>query len=355
MSIVSIARPEIRALQPYSSARMEASGGTVLLNANELPWPATCGFAQDLNRYPEPQPPDLAARLAMLYGVNAAQVLVGRGSDEAIDLLVRAFCRAGRDAIVHCPPTFGMYAVCARIQDADVIDVPLNHDFNLEVEVLLAAVTPQTKLVFLCSPNNPTGSVVSLASIAHLASALADRALIVVDEAYAEFARVQSAISLLPRFSNIAVLRTLSKAHALAGARVGTLIASADVVALLRRIQAPYPLPTPSITAALEALSPAAQREVAARVETIVRERERLTLLFTALPNVHAVLHSAANFLCVRFVDAGAVYRRLLQSGIIVRDVGGYPGLGDCLRISIGTPEENIRLLEVLATCEAVA
>jgi histidinol-phosphate aminotransferase len=355
VSIVAIARPEIRALKPYSSARMEASGGAVLLNANESPWQATSLYAQGMNRYPEPQPPELVARLAVLYGVDAAHVLVGRGSDEAIDLLVRAFCRAGRDVIAFCPPTFGMYAVCARIQDAGIIEVPLTPNFAVDCDALLAAITPQTRLVFLCSPNNPTGDVVSLAAITRLASALADRALIVVDEAYAEFARTPSAISLLPQFANIAVLRTLSKAYALAGARVGTLIASADVIALLRRIQAPYPLPTPSIVAALEALSPAAQREVAARVATVVRERERLAPLLAALPNVRAVLRSFANFLCVQFVNAEAVYRRLLQSGIVVRDVSGYLGLTNCLRITVGTPEENMLLLDVLATREAVA
>jgi histidinol-phosphate aminotransferase len=353
MSIVAIARPEIRALQPYSSARMEASGGAVLLNANESPWPASA--AAGLNRYPDPQPAALVARLAQLYAVDSAQVLVGRGSDEAIDLLVRAFCAAGRDAIAICPPTFGMYAVSARIQGAGVIEVPLTRDFALDADALLSAVTPQTKLVFLCSPNNPSGGVVPYDVVARIVAALSGRALVVVDEAYADFAGGTSAISLLPHSTNVAILRTLSKAYALAGARVGALIAATDVIALLRRIQAPYPLPQPCVEAALAVLTPAAREEAAAHVATSVRERGRLVPLLAALPEVRAVLPSAANFLCVRFDDAALTYRRLLDRGIVVRDVGAYPGLANCLRISIGTPQENACLLAALQSREAAA
>ena len=358
MSIVAIARPDIRALQPYSSARMEsplmeAGGGAVLLNANESPWPATSGTG--LNRYPDPQPVGLVARLAALYGVESGQVLAGRGSDEAIDLLVRAFCVAGEDAIAICPPTFGMYAVCARIQNAGVIEVALTRAFDLDADALLAALTPQTKLVFLCSPNNPTARTVPLTMIARIARALTGRALVVIDEAYIEFAGSASAVSLLPHFANVAILRTLSKAHALAGARIGALIAPMDVISLLRHIQAPYPLPTPCVDAALAALSPAGRDEANARAAAIVRERERLVPALAALPQVRAVLPSAANFLCVRFANARATYRSLLDQGVVARDVGEYPGLTNCLRISIGTPQENARLLSVLSACEVAA
>lgn len=353
MSIVAIARPEIRALQPYSSARMEASGGTVLLNANESPWPARA--AAGLNRYPDPQPAELVARLATVYCVDIAQVLVGRGSDEAIDLLIRAFCTAGEDALAICPPTFGMYAVCAHIQNARVIELPLTREFDVDADALLGAVTPKTKLVFLCSPNNPTGGVVPLSVIARIAAALTDRVLVVVDEAYVEFAGTVSAVSLLPHFANIAILRTLSKAYALAGARIGALIAPADVIALLRRIQAPYPLPIPCVEAALAALSPTGRAEAHTHVAAIVREREHLAPALAALPQVRAVLPSAANFLCVRFTDAAATYRSLLDLGIVVRDISSYPGLTNCLRISVGTPQENTHLLSALSTCEVAA
>ena len=353
MSIVAIARPDIRALQPYSSARMEASGGTVLLNANESPWPASA--AAGLNRYPDPQPAALVARMAQLYCIDPAQLLVGRGSDEAIDLLVRAFCAAGEDAIAICPPTFGMYAVSARIQGAAVIEVPLTGEFRLDADALLAAVTPRTKLVFLCSPNNPTGAVVPGSIVARIARELTDRALVVVDEAYMEFAGDVSAMSLLAHCSNVAVLRTLSKAYALAGARIGALVAQADVIALLRRIQAPYPLPLPCVEAALAALTPAAREEAAAHIALTVSERTKLATLLATLPNVRAVLPSAANFLCVRLDNAALTYRRLLDRGVVVRNVGAYPGLTNCLRVSVGTPQENASLMCALNAREAAA
>jgi len=342
MSIVARARPEIRELTPYSSARMEAAGGAVMLNANESPW-ANNG----LNRYPDPQPQALLARLSQLYGVAPQQLLVGRGSDEAIDLLVRAFCAAGQDAIVVCPPTFGMYAVSARIQGAQVIEVALDAQFELDVDALLAAITPNVKLVFLCSPNNPTGGVVPIAAIERIATALAEQALVVVDEAYIEFAQAPSALGLLPTHANVAVLRTLSKAYALASARIGAVAAAAEIIELLRRIQAPYPLPAPSVVAALSALDSLARPQVDAAVARTIAAREALRQEIAALPSVRAVLPSRANFLCVRF-DQPELYRQLLRQGIVVRDVSRYPQLDGYLRISIGTPDENARLLAAL-------
>lgn len=348
MSILQRARAEIRALVPYSSARMEAGAAAVMLNANESPWAQT-----GLNRYPDPQPAALSSRLAELYGVDAQQLLIGRGSDEAIDLLVRAFCAAGEDAIVISQPTFGMYGVCARIQGAEVIDVPLDAQFVLDADALLAAIAPNVKLVFLCSPNNPTGGLVPLASIARIAEALAEHALVVVDEAYIEFADAASATSLLAHYPNLAILRTLSKAYALASARVGSVLASAEVIELLRRIQAPYPLPSPSVAAAMAALEPQARPLVDAAAQRMVAAREQLRRDIGALPMTRAVLQSRANFLCVHFDDCAGVFRHLLRHGVVVRDVSRYPRLADHLRISIGTPEENSRLLSVLRTYRA--
>lgn len=352
MNVLDLARPDIRALQPYSSARMEASGGEVLLNANESPCPPF-EAAGAVNRYPDPQPAALVEALASLYGVSAANVLVGRGSDEAIDLLVRAFCRAGQDAVLIQPPTFGMYAVCARIQGAGVIEVPLDAHFALDVDAVLAALTPAVKLVFVCSPNNPSGRAVPREAIERLARALAGRALLVVDEAYVEFAEAGSVVDLLPRHPHLAVLRTLSKAWALAGARVGALLADPAVIELLRRIMPPYPLPTPCVELALRALAPESRAQTAARIAQIRAMRARLAQALATLPGVTAVLPSEANFLAVRFADAGEAYRRLRQAGIVVRDVRRYPGLGDALRISIGTPEENERVLAALALGQA--
>ena len=348
MSVLELARAEIRALVPYSSARMEASGGQLLLNANESAWAPFGDAGLDCHRYPDPQPAALIERLAALYGVRGEQVLVGRGSDEAIDLLVRAFCRAGRDAILVQPPTFGMYAVCARVQDAAVVEVPLSAGFEVDADAVLAAVTPAVKLVFVCAPNNPTGAGVSLETIESLARGLAGRAVLVVDEAYVEFADGGSAAALLDRYEHLAVLRTLSKAWALAGARIGCLLAHADVIALLRRILPPYPLPRPCVAAAMEALSPQGQAAARERIDVVRAERTRMAEALRTLPGVRAVLPSQANFLAVRFDDPGRAYRRLFEAGIVVRDVRRYPGLGDALRITLGTPQENARVLAVL-------
>ena len=343
MSVLDLARPEIRALKAYSSARMEASGGSVFLNANESPWPAVMAIGA-LNRYHDPQPPELIARLAALYGVAPAHVLVGRGSDEAIDLLVRAFCRAEHDAIAICPPTFGMYAVSAAIQAAAVREVPLRADFSLDVDAVRAHVTAEVKLVFVCSPNNPTGSLVPLPAIEQLTTALRDRALVVVDEAYLEFSGAASAAGLLAHHDNIAVLRTLSKAHALAAARVGTLIAHADVIALLRKLLAAYPLPLPCVEAALAALAAPALAATRVRVDGLVRARARLGAILQRAREVCEVYPSSGNFLLVRCVDAGALYRRLLGAGIVVRDVSHYQALGGCLRVSVGSEADHARL-----------
>jgi histidinol-phosphate aminotransferase len=348
MSVLDLARAEIRAMQPYSSARMEASGGQVLLNANESAWTPPGDNGLGCNRYPEPQPAALVDALADLYAVRREQLLVGRGSDEAIDLLVRAFCRAGEDAILIQPPTFGMYAVSAKIQNAAVIEVPLAADFTLDVEAVLAALTPAVKLVFICTPNNPTGQCVPRASVERLAQALVDRSLLVVDEAYVEFAETGSVADLIDRYDNVAVLRTLSKAWALAGARIGSLLANAEVIALLRRIMPPYPLPLPCVAAALSALSVPGQVSAREHLAIVREQRALMQHALVRLPGVRDVLPSHANFLAVRFDDAGAIYQRLLAAGIVVRDVRRYPNLDDALRITIGTPAENARVLAVL-------
>jgi histidinol-phosphate aminotransferase len=348
MSILDLARPDIRALSPYSSARMEAQGGTVLLNANESSRPPNIPGGEGLNRYPDPQPRALVETLAELYGSDTGRLLVTRGSDEAIDLLVRAFCRAGEDAVVVSPPTFGMYAICARIQGAAVIESPLEPSGALNEAKLLAAVTPATKLVFVCTPNNPTGNLVEHEVLDRLASALAGRAVLVIDEAYIEFSGVASATSLIDSHDNVAVLRTLSKAWSLAGARVGTLVARAEVIGLLRRIIPPYPLPSPCVDAALGALSYEGQRVQRHHVKEILGERERMFAALRGLPGVREVLPSRGNFLAVRFDDAHGMYRRLLAAGVLVRDITKYPGLGDALRITIGTGNENDRVLFIL-------
>lgn len=347
MSVLDLARPEIRALEPYSSARMEARAAAVMLNANESPWPPE-GDALGLNRYPEPQPAALRRRLAELYEVDEDHLLIGRGSDEAIDLLVRAFCRPGVDAVAISPPTFGMYAVCAAVQGAAVESVSLSADFSLDPDRVLAALSPSVKILFVCSPNNPTGGLVPLPVIEQLATALTGRALVIVDEAYIEFADAPSASSLLDRYSNLGVLRTLSKAWALAGARIGCLLARAEVIALLRRIMPPYPLPAPCVAAAMVALTSHNQRLGRERVSTTLAERARMVRALGTMAGVRAVYPSQANFLTVRMDRAADICRELAERGVVVRDVGRYPGLDDCLRFTVGSSDENTRLLQAL-------
>jgi histidinol-phosphate aminotransferase len=359
LNVLQLARPEIVALSGYSSARREAGHAEVMLNANESPWPPTGNFAElrgtPLNRYPEPQPEDLLDRLAELYGIDRSRILVGRGSDEAIDLLVRAFCRPGIDAIALAPPTFGMYSVCAAVQGAEHLEIPLDSEFAIDVAALSERLPDSVRIVFLCSPNNPTGGVTPLVDIERIAYAMRGRALVIVDEAYVEYANVRSAASLIDGHENLGVLRTLSKAWGLAGARIGCLLANEQIVALLRKIMAPYPLSTPSTAAALAALTADGMATTRTRIALIIAERERMAEALARLPGVLDVLSSSANFLCVRFADAGYVYRCLLSAGVVVRDVGRYQKLSGFLRISIGTREENSRLLEALIRCGASA
>ncbi|MCP5466959.1 MAG: histidinol-phosphate transaminase [Sinobacteraceae bacterium] len=346
---LALARPEILALRPYEHAAWDPR--LERLHANESPWrvPGDTSTA-GLNRYPEPQPQPLVEALAALYGVAPAQLLVGRGSDEAIDLLTRTFCAAGRDAVLVCPPTFGMYAVAALIQGAGVIKVPLRRDagFALDLPALRAALSPAVKLVYLCTPNNPTGNELPEADVLAVLEACAGRALVVVDEAYAEFTTHPGYARRLAEFPHLVVLRTLSKAQGLAGARVGSLLASPAIVALLRKIIPPYAIAQPTVEAALQALQPSAQAVARERLATTLAERARLAAALGSLPTVLRVWPSAANFLLVEFHDAAAALRAIMAAGLIVRDFRGA-GLGEVLRITIGSPEQNDRLIRSLA------
>ena len=346
--ILALARPDIIALKAYSHASWDPAFER--LHANELPWRAeTDRSLAGLNRYPEPHPHALAQRLAALYEVSAAQLLPGRGSDESIDLLMRGFCRAGVDNVVICPPTFGMYAVAARIQGAAVREVPLlpERGFALDAERVLAACDANTKLVFLCSPNNPTGNAMEPAAIERLLRALANRSLVVIDEAYIEFSGDASLTSSLSRFPNLVVLRTLSKAFGLAGARVGSLIAAPEIVALLAKVIPPYSIPQLTIEAVLATLAEpqlAIQRE---RVAQIRAERERLRAALANCKPVQKIWPSAANFLLVDFADADAVLAAARDAKLLIRDMRNVSP--NSLRISVGSPEQNDRLIRSLA------
>ena len=359
MDVLELVREDLRGFGGYQSARSEALRGEIWLNANESAWanPADVGAAN--RRYPDPQPEALRAALARLYGCAPEQLLIGRGSDEAIDLLVRALCVPGCDAVVIAPPVFGMYAVSARLQGARLVEVPLRDGeagFSADLDGMArAALEGAAKLVFLCSPGNPTGNACTLEEIAALARRLQGRALLVVDEAYAEFSEVASATALLPAHPNLVVLRTLSKAHALAAARIGVALADARLIAVLRACQAPYPVPTPCAELALAGLSDAACVQTRMRVQLVRAERERLRQRLAATPGVRRVYASQGNYLLARFVDAEAAFRALLAAGVVVRDQRAAPQLGDALRISIGTPEQNDRVIAALSDNRAAA
>ncbi len=344
-----LARPEILALKAYEHAAWDPS--LERLHANEAPWaPLSEADPAGLNRYPEPQPRRLVERIASLYGVSPDRVLLGRGSDEAIDLLMRGFCAAGRDSVVVCPPTFGMYAVAARIQGAAVVEVPLLRErgYALDVAGVVAALDAGARLVFLCTPNNPTGNLLGDDAVASVLDAAAGRALVVVDEAYMEFAGREGYADWIDRHPHLVVLRTLSKAHGLAGARLGTLIAIPPVVALLRKVIPPYALAQPAVDAVMRALEPGVLAVTRERLVGVVAERERLAAALPGARGVRRVWPGAGNFLLVEFDDAAAALAAIAGVGLLVRDFRGKAGLGDALRVTVGTPEQNDRLLRSL-------
>jgi histidinol-phosphate aminotransferase len=344
--LISLARPDIVSLKPYAHAAWLPS--LTRMHANEAPWrPAGDNTIAGLNRYPEPQPQALIDRLASLYGVSPAQVLATRGADEAIDVLSRIYLRAGADAILQCGPTFGMYQVAARIQGADVIELPLdaNQGWSLDPERVLAAWQPHIKLVYLCSPNNPTANLMSEAALWHICSALDGKAIVVIDEAYIEWSHAASLVGWLERFQTLAILRTLSKAHALAGARLGALLASPDLIQIARRVIPPYALAQHTIEAALRALEPEELAASHARLEALLMEREYLCRGLGHSPLVAKVWPSDANFLLIDCRDADRFMNRSIAGGLIVRDLRAHPALPHSLRVSVGTRAQNDRLL----------
>jgi histidinol-phosphate aminotransferase len=348
---VSLARPEIATLKPYAHAAWRPL--LTRLHANEAPWrPAGDTTTAGLNRYPEPQPRALIERLGELYGVPASSVLATHGSDEGIDLLSRIYLRAGADAILQCTPTFGMYQVAARIQGAGVVEIPLDpaRGWAVDPERLLAAWLPHVKLVYLCSPNNPTSNLLDAAALEEICKALDGKAIVVIDEAYIEWSRSLSLTRWLNRFSTLAILRTLSKAHALAGARVGALLANPELIELAKRVIPPYSLAAPSVEAALRALDPSELAAAHARVEGLLAERDYLARGLAASPLVDRVWPSDANFLLIDCRDAGHFMKNTLAGGLIVRDLRAHPALPRSLRVSVGTREQNDALLHCVGS-----
>ncbi len=351
MSIDALARPEIRRLAPYQAATQVED--SVRLNANEAPWSSGADhFRRPLNRYPEIRPQRLRRALASRFGCSPGQLLVTRGSSEAIDLLMRAFCRPGVDNVVTTAPSFSMYAHYAVIQGARLREVATSraNDFAVDADALLRACDGTTRLVFLCSPNNPTGTSVPSETIAALLSALDGRSLVVVDEAYIEFSGRASVTTLLERHDNLVVLRTLSKALAFAGARCGAAIGCERLINLLDAIQAPYALATPVVECVEDALQNEWLREAEQQVARIISERARMVDALQSLDIVEHIWPSDANFLLVRVADARALLEHTDADRVLVRHFGGE--LADCVRISIGTADDNDALLASLAKLE---
>lgn len=350
MTIFHRLRPELCELSPYAAA--EQVEETIRLNANESPFTAANDrFRRPLNRYPQIRPTSIREKLARRFGCDTNQLLVTRGSSEAIDLLIRCFCRAGEDSIIISSPTFSMYAHYAHIQDAAVVDLPLRNDFTLPADRICAAINDTTKLIFICSPNNPTGTVVDRSVIEQVLRAADGKAAVVVDEAYIEFCAAASLTATLAEFPNLVVLRTLSKALGFAGARCGAVIAQRDIIRVLDAVQAPYAVATPVAESVEDALNDEVLSACDASVQDVIKERQRMEKALAALPFVRNVVPSNANFLFVRFDDSEKVMQITRTSGILLRFFGG--DLSDYIRISIGTAEDNSKLLDTLHDLEA--
>lgn len=341
----SLIRPNIRAMKPYSSARDEFQGeAQVMLDANENSL-GSAGPAQ-FNRYPDPQQRAVKAELAKLKGVGPAQIFLGNGSDEAIDLLVRLTCTpGGQDSILLLPPTYGMYEVAANLNDVRLERRPLTADFQLSPELVAQVLASPAKLLFLCSPNNPTGNLLSAAAIEEILRGFPG--LVVVDEAYADFAAAPSWTTRLAEFPNLVVLQTFSKAWGLAGLRLGMAFAAPAIIDYLNKIKPPYNISAATQQHALAALAAAPHFEQLR--QQLLTGRAWLAERLPALPIVAEVFPSAANFLLVRFhPDATAVYDYLLGRGIVVRNRTTQPGCAGTLRLTVGSSAENDQLLAAL-------
>ena len=340
MEIANLVRPNIRKLVPYSSARSEFKGkAEVFLDANENP------FETGLNRYPDPLQWKLKAAISQLKGVPAEQIFLGNGSDEAIDLVVRIFCEPRQDHILILPPTYGMYQVSADIADVGIRSVSLTPDFQPDVEAILAAADEHSKILFICSPNNPTGNDVELERIRSLCAQF--KGVVVVDEAYIDFSNQTSCTSLLSEFPNLIVLQTFSKAWGMAGIRLGMAFASTEIIQLFNKVKPPYNINQLTQQIALETLE-TSQDDYRQLLSTLLSERERLIKGLGDLKFVEKTFPSDANFILVKMDDPNGTYQYLVEEGIIVRNRNSVHLCAGSLRITVGRPEENDALLTAL-------
>jgi len=347
-NIEELARDNVRALTPYQSARRLGGNGDVWLNANEFPLPVPFELSQQtLNRYPECQPKIVIERYAAYAGLQPEQVLVSRGADEGIELVMRAFCEPGKDAILFCPPTYGMYSVSAETIGIEYRTVPALDNWQLNLPAI-AEQLDGVKVVYMCSPNNPTGNLIDREDIRALLDMTAGKALVVADEAYIEFCPQATLSGWLKDYPHLVILRTLSKAFALAGLRCGFTLANKPVIDLLMKVIAPYPLATPVADVAGQALSDQGIALMQQHVAELNASRAWLLAQLPPLSLVQQVFPSETNYILARFTDSPAVFKSLWDQGIILRDQNKNPGLAGCLRISIGTRTECERLIAAL-------
>ncbi len=340
--INTIVRENVKVLKPYSSARDEFedfdSADMIFLDANENP------FENGVNRYPDPQQMSVKAILAKQKNVKLNQILLGNGSDEVLDLLFRAFCEPKTDNVITLPPTYGMYDVLANINAVENKEVLLSDDFQPQIEKIIEAVDENTKIIFLCSPNNPTGNSFSDESVVYLLKNFSG--LVVIDEAYIDFSKKESWINELDEYPNLVITQTLSKAYGLAGIRLGICYATAEVISVLNKIKPPYNVNELSQERALERL--ADSNKINTEITSIVRQREELLKVLLNVNFVEKIYPTEANFILVKVDDANKRYAELIAKGIVIRNRTTQPLCGNCLRLTVGTELENRKLMEVL-------
>ncbi len=339
----SLVRENIKRMTPYSSARHEFSGAaTIFLDANENSFGSP--LPQNYNRYPDPLQLPLKEKISSIKGVPVQNIFLGNGSDEAIDLLFRIFCEPGKDNIIIFPPTYGMYEVCAEVNNIEVKKVPLTTSFQLDLDAIEASVNEHTKLIFVCSPNNPTGNSINRSDIEVLLNNF--NGIVVIDEAYINYAKQKTFIPELTEYPNLVILQTLSKAWGLAGLRLGMAFAGQPLIDYMNKVKYPYNINSATQQLALEALGNISS--VNNWTKTTVDQKEFLATELLKLPITQTVYPSDANFILVRLTGAKKIYEYLSAKGIIVRDRSKVILCDDCLRITIGTPEENKQLIEAL-------
>lgn len=337
--VMNLVRKNILDMKPYSSARDEFKGeAEIFLDANENPYPSP------YNRYPDPLQWKVKKKIAVIKGVIPEQIFLGNGSDEAIDLIIRAFCEPYKDSILITEPTYGMYAVCAEVNGAPILKVKLTEDFDLDVAAILNTLTGDTKIIFLCSPNNPTANLLSRGEILKVLDHF--KGIVVIDEAYVDFAKSESLLQLLPSYPNLVVLQTFSKAWGLAGLRLGMAFASEEIINILNKIKYPYNVNIQTQEIALKALQDVKKKNDA--VEEIIEQRAQLANDLLQLSITEHIYPSDANFLLVKVKDAPGTYRYLMDKKIIVRDRSKVALCKNCIRITVGTPQENKSLITAL-------